>query len=137
MVLTADTTLGSYKIESLIGRGGMGEVYRARDTGLDRSVAIKVLPESFAANPERVARFEREARLLATLSHQNIAGIYGLEEAGGTRYLVLELVEGQTLKAHLEKGATPVEETLRICRQITDAVEAAHERGVIHRDLKP
>ncbi|MCZ6654025.1 MAG: protein kinase [Planctomycetota bacterium] len=137
MALTADTTLGSYKIESLIGRGGMGEVYLARDTGLDRQVAIKVLPESFAANPERVARFEREARLLATLSHQNIAGIHGLEEQDGMRYLVLELVEGVTLKDHLEKGATPVEETLRICRQIADAVEAAHERGIIHRDLKP
>jgi len=137
MTLTADTTLGSYKIESLIGRGGMGEVYRARDTGLDRSVAIKVLPESFAANPERVARFEREARLLATLSHQNIAGIHGLEEQDGMRYLVLELVEGVTLKDHLEKGATPVEETLRICCQIADAVAAAHEKGIIHRDLKP
>ena len=137
MTLTSDTTLGSYKIDSLIGRGGMGEVYRARDTGLDRSVAIKVLPESFAADPERVARFEREARLLATLSHQNIAGIHGLEEQDGMRYLVLELVEGETLKAHLEKGATPVEETLRICCQIADAVAAAHEKGVVHRDLKP
>ncbi len=137
MSLKADTALGSYKIESLIGKGGMGEVYRARDTGLDRLVAIKVLPQSFAANAERVARFEREARLLATLSHQNIAGIYGLAEANGTRYLVLELVEGETLKVHLEKAAVPIEETLRICRQITDAVSAAHERGIIHRDLKP
>ena len=115
----------------------MGEVYLARDTGLNRQVAIKVLPESFAANPERVARFEREARLLATLSHQNIAGIHGLEEQNGLRYLVLELVEGVTLKDHLEKSATPVEETLRICCQIADAVAAAHEKGVVHRDLKP
>ncbi len=117
MELTTDATLGSYKIESLIGRGGMGEVYRARDTGLDRSVAIKVLPESFAANPERVARFEREARLLATLSHQNIAGIHGLEEASGTRYLVLELVEGETVKHHLEKAGGRREERSRMLRR--------------------
>jgi len=137
MKLVADTTLGPYRIESHLGSGGMGDVYRAHDTRLHRPVAIKVLPESFAASPERVARFEREARLLATLSHQNIAGIYGLEETNGTRYLVLELVEGTTLKDHLRQGAAPIEETLRICRQIADAVAAAHERGIIHRDLKP
>ena len=137
MSLPPGTKLGTFEISGLLGKGGMGEVYRARDTGLNRSVAIKVLPESFAANPERVARFEREARLLATLSHQNIAGIHGLEEQDSLRYLVLELVEGETLKAHLEEGATPVEETLRICCQIADAVAAAHEKGVVHRDLKP
>lgn len=137
MSLASDTTLGSYKIESLLGRGGMGEVYRARDTSLDRPVAIKVLPDSFANDSDRVARFEREARLLATLSHQNIGGIYGLEESNGTRYLVLELIEGDTLKDHLSRGPLPVEETLRVCRQIADAVAAAHEQGVIHRDLKP
>ncbi len=137
MTLAADTELGSYRIEALIGQGGMGQVYLARDTALDRPVAIKVLPESFASNPERVARFEREARLLATLSHQNIGGIYGLEEADGMRYLVLELVEGRTLKDHLASGPCPVEETLRLCRQVADALAAAHDKGVIHRDLKP
>jgi serine/threonine protein kinase len=115
----------------------MGEVYRARDTRLDRDVAIKVLPGTLAADEERIARFEREARLLATLSHHNIAGIYGLEQTNGTRFLVLELVEGETLAERLSKGALPVEETLRLCCQMADGIAAAHERGVLHRDLKP
>ena len=115
----------------------MGEVYRARDTRLGREVAIKGLPEAFAQNPERLARFEREARLLASLNHPNIAGIFGLEESGGTPYLVLELVEGETLAARISRGAIPVREVLEIGGQIAAAMEAAHERGIVHRDLKP
>src|SRR5512143_3738539 len=115
----------------------MGEVYRAEDTNLNRQVAIKVLPDIFAGDPERLARFEREAKLLASLNHPNIASIYGLEEADGKRFLVLELVEGQTLAERLPKGPLPVEETLDVCRQIAEGLEAAHEKGVIHRDLKP
>ena len=115
----------------------MGEVYRAEDTNLNRQVAIKVLPEMFADDPERLARFEREAKLLASLNHPNIAAIYGLEQADGKRFLVLELVEGQTLAQRIEKGPLPVDEALEICRQIAEGLEAAHEKGVIHRDLKP
>jgi serine/threonine-protein kinase len=115
----------------------MGEVYRARDTKLQREVAIKTLPEGFAQDPERLARFQREAQLLASLNHPNIAAIYGLEESGGVRFLVLELVEGETLAERIHKGALPVEEALTLCRQIADGLEAAHEKGVVHRDLKP
>ncbi|MCZ6876783.1 MAG: protein kinase, partial [Acidobacteria bacterium] len=129
--------LGCYKILSFIAAGGMGEVYRARDTQLDREVAIKVLPAEFTQDPERLARFQREAKLLAALNHPNIAAIYGLEESDGVRFLVLELVEGETLGERLVKGALPVEEALEVCRQIAEGVEAAHEKGVIHRDLKP
>jgi serine/threonine protein kinase len=129
--------LGSYLILSFIAAGGMGEVYRARDTQLDREVAIKVLPAEFTQDPERLARFQREAKLLAALNHPNIAAIYGLEESDGVRFLVLELVEGETLGERLVKGALPVEEALEVCRQIAEGVEAAHEKGVIHRDLKP
>jgi serine/threonine protein kinase len=129
--------LGSYKIISFIAAGGMGEVYRARDTQLDREVAIKVLPAEFTQDPERLARFQREAKLLAALNHPNIAAIYGLEESDGIRFLVLELVEGQTLAEKVAKGPLPVEEVLEVCRQIAEGVEAAHEKGVIHRDLKP
>ena len=115
----------------------MGEVYRARDTRLGREVAIKGLPDAFAQQPERLARFEREARLLASLSHPNIAGIYGLEESAGTPYLVLELIEGETLSRRLAEGPLPVGEALEIAGQIAAAIEAAHERGIVHRDLKP
>jgi len=129
--------IGSYPIEREVGRGGMGVVYLGRDTRLDRRVAIKVLPEGVARDPERLARFEREARLLASLNHPNIAGIYGLEEANGRRFLALEYVEGDTLAQRLARGALPVDESLDVCRQIAAALEAAHESGVIHRDLKP
>ncbi len=131
------TKLGSYEVLSLIGAGGMGEVYRARDPKLGRDVAIKVLPEAFARDAERMARFQREAKVLASLSHPNIATIYGLEDSGSTRALVMELVEGPTLADRVKAGPIPVDEAVRIARQIADALEYAHERGIIHRDLKP
>ena len=129
--------LGSHRILSRLGTGGMGEVYRARDTRLDRDVAIKVVSAPFLSIPDRLARFEREARVLATLNHPHIAAIYGLEEADGIRGLVLELVEGATLAERLSAGALPLPEALAAARQIADALEAAHEKGIIHRDLKP
>ncbi len=130
-------TISHYRIAEKIGQGGMGEVYLADDTTLDRKVALKFLPEVFTSDPERMARFEREAKLLASLNHPNIAGIYGLEQADGIRFLVLEYVEGETLQARLRKAVLPLEEALAICRQIAEGLEAAHEKGVIHRDLKP
>ena len=130
-------TLGNFAVSTLVGRGGMGEVYCAKDQKLGRDVAIKVLPEEFARDADRVARFQREAKLLASLNHPNIAAIYGLEESGGTNFLVLELVEGETLSDQLKRGPIPVEESLKLALQIAEAVEAAHEKGVIHRDLKP
>jgi serine/threonine protein kinase len=130
-------TLGHYRIGEQLGRGGMGEVYLADDLNLNRKVALKFLPEAFTGDPERMARFEREAKLLASLNHPNIAAIYGLEQAEGKRFLVLELVEGETLAQRLTKGPFPVKEALGICRQIAEALEAAHDKGVIHRDLKP
>jgi eukaryotic-like serine/threonine-protein kinase len=125
------------QIEALLGAGGMGEVYQARDTRLGRSVAVKILPEIFARDPERVARFDREAKLLASLNHANIAALYGMEESGGQHFLVMELVEGQTLADRIAHGPIPIEEVLMIAHQIAEALEAAHEKGVIHRDLKP
>jgi eukaryotic-like serine/threonine-protein kinase len=129
--------VGGYKILSLLGSGGMGEVYRARDTKLRREVAVKVLPAAFAQDPGRLARFQREARVLATVNHPHIAAIYGIEEADGVRGLVLELVEGPTLADRLTTGPLPVKDALKIARDIADALEAAHEKGIVHRDLKP
>src|SRR5512139_2162484 len=130
-------TLGHYQITSQLGKGGMGEVFQAKDQVLGRDVAIKVLPEEFATDADRIARFQREAKLLASLNHTNIASIYGLEESGGTNFLVLELVEGETLADRIKAGPVPVEESLKLALQIAEALEAAHEKGVIHRDLKP
>jgi eukaryotic-like serine/threonine-protein kinase len=137
MPIQSGTHLGPYEILSAIGAGGMGEVYRARDPKLGRDVAIKVLPEAFARDAERMARFQREAKVLASLSHPNIATIYGLEDSGSTRALVMELVEGPTLADRIKQGPIPVDEAVRLARQIADALEYAHERGIIHRDLKP
>jgi eukaryotic-like serine/threonine-protein kinase len=137
MGLTTGTCLGPYEILSALGAGGMGEVYRARDTKLNREVALKVLPDSFASDLDRLARFTREARTLASLNHQNIAHIHGLEESGGVRALVMELVEGDDLSQRIARGAIPLDEALAIAKQISEALEAAHEQGIIHRDLKP
>jgi len=129
-------TLGHYEILEPLGAGGMGEVYRARDTKLKRDVAVKVLPPDLTGDPERLARLEREAKLLAALNHPNIATIHGLEE-DGARFLVLELVKGESLEQLLAKERLPVEKALDICKQIALALEAAHNEGIIHRDLKP
>ena len=137
MAFASGTRLGPYEITAQIGVGGMGEVYRATDTKLKREVAIKVLPSHVAADPERLARFQREAEVLASLNHPNIAAIYGLEEADSTKALVMELVEGSTLEDRITQGAIPVDEALRIAKQVAEALEAAHEQGIIHRDLKP
>ena len=137
MALSPGTRLGPYEILSALGAGGMGEVYRATDTTLGRDVAIKTLPDEFARDPERVARFKREAQVLAALNHPHIAAIYGLEEVNGGQFLVLELVEGDTLAQRIAKGPVPVSEALRLARQVADALQAAHEKGIIHRDLKP
>ena len=137
MPIQSGTHLGPYEILGAIGAGGMGEVYRARDPKLGRDVAIKVLPEAFARDAERMARFQREAKVLASLDHPNIATIHGLEESEGTRALVMQLVEGPTLADRIKAGTIPVDEAVRIARQIADALEYAHERGIIHRDLKP
>jgi serine/threonine protein kinase len=131
------TRLGPYEIAAQIGQGGMGEVYRALDTHLARQVAIKILPDTFARDPERLARFEREAKTLAALNHPNIAQIYGFERAEDSRALVMELVEGPTLADRIAQGPVSLDESLSIARQITEALEAAHQRGIIHRDLKP
>ena len=132
MSLAAGTKLGSYEILAPIGAGGMGEVYRAKDTKLDREVAIKVLPAALAQDPERLARFEREAKVLAALNHPNIATIHGVEESGSVRALVMELVPGESLK-----GPLPLETALNYAKQIADALEAAHDKGIVHCDLKP
>jgi serine/threonine protein kinase len=131
------TRLAHYEIVSTLGKGGMGQVWRARDTKLGREVAIKTLPEEFARDSDRLARFEREAKLLASLNHPNIGAIHGLEESEGTRFLVLELIEGDTLADRIDRGPIPVEEALTLALQIAEAVEAAHAKGIIHRDLKP
>jgi serine/threonine-protein kinase len=136
-MIAPGTRIGSYEVTALIGAGGMGEVYRAHDTRLNRDVALKVLPEMFARDRQRMARFEREAKLLASLNHPNIAAIYGLEESGEIRALVMELVEGPTLAERIRGGAIPLDEALPIARQVADAVEYAHDKSVIHRDLKP
>ena len=130
-------TLAHYEIAELIGRGGMGEVYRAHDTKLKRDVAVKILPSEMSGDPERVARFEREARLLATLQHPNIASVYEFEEDSGLRFLVMELVGGEDLAERLKRGRLAVDETIAIARQVAEGLEAAHERGIVHRDLKP
>src|SRR5579863_8740438 len=132
MPLSIGDKLGPYEILAPLGAGGMGEVYRGRDTKLDREIAIKVLPAALARDPERLARFEREAKVLASLNHPNIAQIYGVEESDGVRALVMELVPGETLK-----GPLPLERALNYAKQIADALEAAHDKGIIHRDLKP
>src|SRR6202140_1297668 len=138
MALASGTRLGSYEVVTQIGAGGMGEVYRAHDTKLGRDVAIKVLPEAFAHDPERLSRFQREAKMLAQLNHTNIATIYGLEHSAGVQYLVMELVSGDTLAERVKRdGPVPVEEALAIAKQIAEALEAAHEKNIIHRDLKP
>ena len=137
MSIPTGTRIGPYEVTSQIGEGGMGVVYRARDTKLQRDVALKVLPDNFANDPDRLARFQREAQLLASLNHHNIAHIYGLEQTGGSGCIVMELVEGETIAERLRSGPLSVQEAVRIARQIADAVEAAHERGIIHRDLKP
>jgi serine/threonine-protein kinase len=129
--------LGQYEIESKLGAGGMGEVYQARDTRLGRGVAIKVLTEAFAKDPERIARFEREAKVLASLNHSNIAALHGFEQSGDAHFLVMELVQGETLAERVARGPIPTEEALPIAQQIAEALEAAHEKGVVHRDLKP
>jgi serine/threonine protein kinase len=142
--LTADTNrslagrnIANYRLLSLIGTGGMGEVYQALDVRLNRHVAIKVLPKAFAEDPERLARFRREAQLLASLNHPNIAAVYGLEESDGILSLVMEFVPGETLAERLEKARLDIDDALRISAQIAEALEAAHDKGIIHRDLKP
>lgn len=133
----ASKSLGPYEILEPLGAGGMGEVYRARDTQLDRDVAIKILPESLAGDSERLKRFEREAKLLASLNHPNIASIYNMERHVTSLFLVLELVEGESLEQRLERGSLSIEQVLRIGRQVAEAVGAAHREGIVHRDLKP
>ena len=137
MALTVGSRLGHYDVTALIGEGGMGQVYQATDTKLNRQVALKILPEAFATDPDRLARFQREAQVLASLNHPNIAAIHGLEDSEGTKALVLELVEGPTLADRIKQGPIPVDEALPIARQIAEALEATHDQSIIHRDLKP
>src|SRR5262245_44473010 len=137
MPIPAGTRIGAYEVIDSLGAGGMGEVYRARDSRLDRDVAIKILPETFAHDPERLARFEREAKTLAALNHPHVASIYGVEEFAGTRALILELVDGPTLADRIAQGPIPIDEALPIAHQVIDALEAAHEAGSSHRDLTP
>jgi serine/threonine protein kinase len=135
--LAAGSTLAHYTILAPLGAGAMGEVYRARDSKLGREVAIKVLPEHFADDEERLRRFEREAQTLASLNHPNVAQIFGVDQVGDTCFLVLELVPGESLEERLKRGPLSIDESLDVCKQIAEGLEAAHEAGVIHRDLKP
>ena len=137
MALSPGVRLGPYEILSALGAGGMGEVYRARDPKLGRDVAIKVVSDGFGQDLDHRARFEREAQALAALNHPHIGAIYGFEHANGSQFLVLELVEGDTLAERLQRGPLAVAEALRIAQQIAEALEAAHEKGIVHRDLKP
>ena len=137
LALTPGTRLGVYEVTAQIGEGGMGQVYRARDTKLNRDVALKILPDAFASDPERLARFTREAQTLASLNHPNIAHIYGLEESNSVRALVMELIEGEDLSQRIARGAIPLADALSIEKQIAEALEAAHDQGIIHRDMKP
>jgi serine/threonine protein kinase len=137
MRVSPGTRLGSYEIVSAVGAGGMGEVFRARDLKLQRDVALKILPDLFALDPDRLAHFKREAQVLACLHHPNIASIHGFEDSTEPQALVLELVEGPTLAERIAEGPVPLDEAVPIGRQICDALEAAHEQGIIHRDLKP
>src|SRR6202162_739485 len=137
MALTCGTKLGAYEVRSPLGAGGMGEVYRAADSKLGRDVALKVIQQEFAQDTQLMARFQREAQVLSSLNHTNIASIYGLEESGGVRALVMELVEGPTLADRMKEGGIPLQEALPIAKQIAEALECAHEHGIVHRDLKP
>ena len=137
MAITPGTRIGVYEILGSLGAGGMGEVYRARDTKLERDVALKVLPPAFTEDVDRVARFTREARLLASLNHPHIGTIYGFEDGGHIPALVLELVDGETLDDRLTRGPLPLSEALAVAEQIADALDAAHGAGIVHRDLKP
>src|SRR5262245_23562950 len=135
MPLPQGTRVGPYEVVGLLGVGGMGEVYRARDTHLGRDVALKILPDAVVDDPDRLARFEREAKVLATLNHPGIAHIYGFEHSGATRAIVMELVEGPTLESCIARGPIAVGGAIRIARQIAEALESAHDLGIIHRDL--
>jgi serine/threonine protein kinase len=137
MALISGTKLGPYQIQALIGAGGMGEVYRARDTRLDRLVAIKILPSSFGSDPERLRRFEQEARAVAALSHPNILAVHDIGSQEGVSYLVSELLEGNTLREQLTNGALPVRKAMGYAVQIAQGLAAAHDKGIVHRDIKP
>lgn len=137
MALSIGQRFGLFEIRGALGAGGMGEVFRATDTKLGRDVALKILPAPFATDPERLARFQREAKTLAALNHRSIGAIYGFAESNGITALVLELIDGPTLADRIAEGPIPIDESLRIAQQIADALEAAHEQGIVHRDLKP
>src|SRR5512140_622771 len=137
MLLTAGTRLGPYEIAAPLGAGGMGEVYRARDTRLDRNVAIKVLPADLAGDPDALSRLEHEARAVAQLSHPNILALFDFGREGGTAYAVMELLEGETLRARLANGALPARKAVDLAVQMAEGLAAAHEKGIVHRDLKP
>src|SRR6476659_2034599 len=137
MALPAGTRLGPYEIQAPLGAGGMGEVYRAHDTRLERTVAIKVLPEHLSSNPDAKHRFEREARAISSLNHPNICALYDIGNQDGVDFLVMEYLEGQTLAERLQKGALPIEHVLKIGIEIADALDKAHRQGIVHRDLKP
>src|SRR5215471_11046089 len=137
MALSAGARLGPYEILAPVGAGGMGEVYRARDPKLNRDVALKILPPEFALDADRLARFTREAQVLASLNHPHIAAIYGLEDSDGIQALVLEFIEGPTLADRIAHGPLPIADALPIAQQIAEALEAAHDKGIVHRDLKP